>query len=255
MPHAEATPADQNSVVKVVARAQGDNFTLRFPFASPTSGAVFRRADTLWLVFDTDADIQLAVGPNDPSHNVKSATVGRQRDVAVVRIKLERARAWSASPQEACRMGRQRSARRRRKPTQPLTVARNGSPPSRPSATILMTDASHIHQIEDPEAGDMLLVATALPPARGFVSAQDFVEFRILASAHGAVIQPLADDLKADLTAEGIALSRPHGLSLSVATFNPRKNPRQTIGWTSSMRGSNGRHPTARTNSASARMI
>jgi len=221
-PAAAAGLADPNSIIKVVTKAQGDNFTLRFPFANPTSGAVFRRADTLWLVFDTGADIKLAVEPDDPSHNVRSATVKRQRDVAVVRIKLERPRLVSVAEDGTAwvvSLGSQIIA-----PTRPLTIARNGNPPSRPSAMILMNDPSHIHQIEDPEAGDTLMVATALPPARGFVSAQDFVEFRVLASAHGVVIQPLADDLKTDLTVEGIALSRPQGLSLTVASFRPESS-------------------------------
>ncbi len=56
---------------------------------------------------------------------------------------------------------------------------------------------------------------TAAAPARGFLKSQDFVEFRALASAHGIALQPLADDLTADLSADKIVMSRPGGLSLS----------------------------------------
>jgi len=41
------------------------------------------------------------------------------------------------------------------------------------------------------------MVVTALGPSRGFVKNQDFVEFRALASTHGVVVQPLADDVGA----------------------------------------------------------
>ena len=42
-------------------RRQGDNLRLFFPFAEPTPAAVFQRADTLWLVFDTTAAIDVGV--------------------------------------------------------------------------------------------------------------------------------------------------------------------------------------------------
>ena len=46
---------------------------------------------------------------------------------------------------------------------------------------------------------------TAGAPARGFMRRQDFVEFSLLESIHGVVIQQAADDLtEADLAAMGI---------------------------------------------------
>ena len=64
---------------------------------------------------------------------------------------------------------------------------------------------------------------TALAPARGFVKNQDFVEFRALASTHGVVVQPLADDLSVELAADKLVLMRPAGLTLSsTADAGPR---------------------------------
>ena len=65
--------------------------------------------------------------------------------------------------------------------------------------------------------GDTLFVVTALAPARGFLKALDFVEFRALPSAHGVALQPLADDLNAEISTDRIVVSRPDGLSLSAA--------------------------------------
>jgi tetratricopeptide (TPR) repeat protein len=58
---------------------------------------------------------------------------------------------------------------------------------------------------------------TALGPARGFVKNQDFVEFRALASTHGVVVQPIADDLGAEVAFDKIVITRPAGLVLSAA--------------------------------------
>jgi hypothetical protein len=41
----------------VDARLTSDDFRLTFPFSSPTPAAVFRRSDLVWLVFDTDQQI------------------------------------------------------------------------------------------------------------------------------------------------------------------------------------------------------
>ena len=59
------------------------------------------------------------------------------------------------------------------------------------------------------------MVITALGPARGFLKAQDFVELRALPSTQGVVVQPIADDVTAELAVDKITISRPSGLSLS----------------------------------------
>ena len=56
-PAADSAPAAHDGTVDVVVKRQGDGLALSFPFAVPTPAAVFRRADMLWLVFDTDAHL------------------------------------------------------------------------------------------------------------------------------------------------------------------------------------------------------
>ena len=208
-----APAADPTSTIKVLLKLQGENLTLRFPFAGPTPAAVFRRADVLWLVFDTDAEIKLAELANDPSHNIKNATVTRLQEASVVRITLDRPKLTSVAMEGATwvvNIGSQIIA-----PTQALTVIRNGSNPSQATATVLIADPHQVHRLADPDVGDNLWVVTALAPPRGFINGQEFVEFRMLPSAQGVVVQPLADDLGAALSPDRVILSRPNGLTLS----------------------------------------
>jgi tetratricopeptide (TPR) repeat protein len=216
-PAAQPAPADSGPTIKAQLRMQGENLALRFPFASPTPAAVFRRADVLWLVFDTDVDIQLAELANDPSHNIRNATVMHLPDAAVVRVKLERPKLTSVAMEDATwvvNIGSQITT-----PVRPLAITRTGTTPANATATVMIADPREVHRLQDPEVGDTLLIVTALPPARGFVSPHDFVEFRVLASAQGIVVQPLADDLAVELSPDRAKLSRPTGLTLSGLTL------------------------------------
>jgi tetratricopeptide (TPR) repeat protein len=210
---------DASGPVVVEMRRQSDSLKLTFPFASPTPAAVFRRADTLWLVFDTDAKIDAATLDSDPTRTIRDASVSRSREGQVVRIRLERPRltslsaeglSWTVTVGDVVL-----------EPTAPLAIARNAAGSPRASALIPFDTPHVLHRLSDPEVGDTLLVVTALGPARGFVKTQDFVEFRALASTHGVVIQPLADDLNVELQADRIVLGRPSGLTLSSAAQSP----------------------------------
>ena len=207
---------DPNRPVTAELRRQGDNLRLVFPFAAPTPAAVFQRADTLWLVFDTTAKLDVGVLGNDPSRTIRSATVdARGRGAG----RAPQARTAAARQRRAAGRpaGRSRSATRCRARPSRSSVARNIVGPGRTSVTIPFDDPRQVHWLNDPDIGDTLLVVTGLGPARGLIKTQDFVEFRALASAHGVVIQPFADDLKAELSADKVLLGRPGGLTLSDA--------------------------------------
>jgi len=206
--------ADPNGPVVVELRQSGDTLRAEFPFAVATPAAVFQRADTLWLVFDSAAKIDLTALTNDPSHVIRSAALEHGADgEAIVRVKLERPRLVSLeadSPGWILTMGDSVTA-----PSRPLAIARNIVGKNRASISIPFEHPGKIHSLTDLDIGDRLLVVTALGPARGFLKAQNFVELRALPSAHGVVLQPLADDITAELAVDKITVTRPGGLSLS----------------------------------------
>ncbi len=222
-PVAETVAAELDSAVKATLKRQGENLELRFPFAAPTPAAVFRRADVLWLVFDTDVTLKLAELANDPIHDIRNATIARLQEASVVRIKLERPKLISVATEGnawVVDIGSEINA-----PTRPLAVARNGAAGSESTATVMIADPRQVHRLQDPEVGDTLVAVTALAPVRGFINGQDFVEFRMLASAHGVAVQPLADDLSVELSPDRVTLSRPNGLTLSSLTLQSERPP------------------------------
>jgi tetratricopeptide (TPR) repeat protein len=210
--NADQPAPDPKATVKAELHQAGDNLRIEFPFAVPTPAAVFRRADTVWLVFDSAAKIDLAGLEAGPDKAIRSASFEHSKDgAAIVRLRLAKPRLVGVvddGPAWIVNLGDSVSV-----PTQPLTVARSVLGKNSASIAIPFDAAREIHHISD--AGDRLLVVTALAPARGFLKPQEFVELRALPSAQGVVLQPLADDVTAAIAPDKITVTRPQGLTLS----------------------------------------
>lgn len=211
------SPADADSAapVAVDVRRQGEAMRLTFPFNQPTPAAVFRRADTLWLVFDSQTPIDIGKVAALAGQTIRSSSVTRSRSGQVVTLKLDRPKLASMGADGATwtvTIGDVMLDQ-----TQPLSIVRVAQGAGRASATIAFADPRKVHRLTDPDIGDTLFVVTALGPARGFVKTQEFVEFNALVSTHGVVIQPLADDVAVDTTADKVTVARPGGLALSTA--------------------------------------
>jgi hypothetical protein len=207
--------ANTSGKVAVELARQGANLKLSFAFTAATAAAVFHRADTLWIVFDSNADIDLSALDGEASRTIRGAEFTQAPGADIVRIKLDHPHLASVDidgPIWTVQIGDSAIDT-----TRALTMTRNMIGPNRSSVTIPF-DAPHlVHRLDDPDAGDTLLVVTAFAPARGFVNARDFVEFRMLASAEGVVVDPLADDVKVELAPDKIIVSRPMGLALSTS--------------------------------------
>jgi tetratricopeptide (TPR) repeat protein len=220
--------ADPAAPVVVDVRRQGESLRLTFPFAVPTPAAVFRRADAIWLVFDSQAPIDINKITAQSGRSIRNATVTRSRQGQVIQLKLDKPKltsigadglTWTVVVGDVML-----------EPTQPLSVVRVAQGGGRASATIPFDAPSQLHRLSDPEIGDTLLVVTALGPARGFLKPQEFVEFSALVSTHGVVIQPRADDVVAEVTNDKVVIARPGGLTLSDAGVRSAVAPARTPG-------------------------
>ncbi len=212
---AKPRAAPSGGKIAVELQRDGPMLKLSFPFAAPVGAAVFRRADALWLVFDSNADFDLTALDGEPSHTIRGYDVTRTYDAGIVRLRLNRPQLASVSangPVWTVNIGESVVD-----PTRGLEISRNMVGPNRASVSIPFEEPQQLHRIVDPDAGDNLVVATALPPARGFINEQDFIEFRALASTQGVVIEPLADDVDVELAPDKVVVSRPSGLTLSTA--------------------------------------
>jgi tetratricopeptide (TPR) repeat protein len=216
-------PPNPNAVVVAGVHQSGDNLRLDFPFAVATPAAVFHRADTLWLVFDSPAQIDLNALQADNDNGIREVLFDRAKDgAAIVRIKLTRPRMSSLEadgPGWVVTIADTISTTA----TRALGIARSIVGKNRASLAIPFDNPRAIHDVTDPDIGDRLMIVTALGPTRGFLKEQNFVELRALPSTHGVVVQPLADDITAELGSDKITIGRPAGLSLSATALGQQQ--------------------------------
>ena len=214
-PSAGAASAISNGAgASLTVRKDADALHIAAHFPAETPAAVFRRGDVLWLVFDTD--VKLDIGPlKEIGAGIRDVTSMTADGLQAVRLRLERPRLVDVSYENAgwtITLGPERVG-----PQRSLSASRVmvGSP--RAGVTIDMEGPARLHRLADPDAGDVLWVVTARGPVRGMVKPQDFLEFRVLASMQGGVLQPLADDLTVELVQNRLIVGRPDGLTLSAA--------------------------------------
>jgi hypothetical protein len=208
-----------DKTASVEARRDSDGLRVTFSFAVPTPAALFRRADTVWLVFDQTKPLDI-----EPIRAKGGAIIGDVSRLPLekgqaIRIRLNRPQIPSLES-EGRANGSEWTltfADRGQTSPLPLTVLRNIADPARASVTVPLANPGAMHRLIDPDAGDTLLVVTAPPPTRGLIKRQDFVELSLLESVQGVVVHPNSDDISAEVGSDKVMLGRPGGLTLSSA--------------------------------------
>ncbi|AXS41205.1 hypothetical protein D1F64_15715 [Breoghania sp. L-A4] len=216
-PNPEAFTEDQvaeiRNFVSVEARRIGDTVRVVFPFADPVAAAVFRRGNSVWLVFDTDVPIDLraietAMGASMRSidvseHSGWQTVTMRLTDRALTTIGTDGA-GWILTIGDMIL-----------EPSRPLQLERNVRGDGSSVLRVGFGAPKMTHVIDDPAVGDQIIAVTGLGPARGLIKAQSFVELQTLTSAHGVAILPHVDDLKLSYAGDDIIIERADGLALS----------------------------------------
>ncbi|MGE9010327.1 hypothetical protein ACO2JO_17210 [Leptospira interrogans] len=221
----EAPKKAEPAAASVEARRDSDGLRVMFSFAAPTPAAMFRRADTVWLVFDQTGPIDV-----EQIRTKGGAIIGDVSRLPLekgqaIRIRLNRPQMPSLESD-----GRANGmvwtltfADRVQAPPLPLQVLRNITDPALANVTVPLANPGLMHRLVDPDAGDTLLVVTAPPPTRGFIKRQDFVELSLLESVQGVVVHPNSDDITAEVGSDKVMLGRPGGLTLSSADVSAER--------------------------------
>jgi tetratricopeptide (TPR) repeat protein len=213
----DAKAGDSAAGVDAVRSSDGLNVT--FSFAAATPAALFRRADTVWLVFDSTKPIDVEPIRSKGGAIISDVTRLPLEKGQAIRIRLNR-------PQMPSLTGGDQAdgtnwtltfADTMRAAALPLVAIRNITDPAHANVAVALSRTGLLHRLVDPDAGDTIMVVTALPPVRGFIKRQDFVELSLLESIHGVAVHPNSDDITAEVASDKVILTRPGGLTLSSA--------------------------------------
>ncbi len=204
--------SDQVEITPKVSRV-GSTVRIAFPFDRETSAAVFQRGSYLWMIMDTTTII------NAPDDQQLLATISEDfatisaGDTQIVRMKMNDTRLaslGSQGPSWILSLGENLMA-----PTEPIRLDRRLDDEGRYEIFASAQRPVRVHQLRDPEIGDILEVVTMYPPANGVIRQLSFVDFKALSSTHGLVIKPETEDLEIDILPREVVLKSQRGLIVS----------------------------------------
>jgi hypothetical protein len=214
---------DDMQPVRVEVKRIGNVVRMTFPFPKPVPSAAFKRDDALWVLFDgPDRLDPSAIAPNLGNLARSVERVGGNGWTGL-RIGLTEpllttlgidGNAWVLSIGEMVL-----------EPSRPLPLRRVVRGDGRASLKIDLPDGGAVREITDPQVGDRLTVVTALPPARGLIKPQSFVEVETLPSAHGVAVLPRSDDVQVTYENGQVTIGRERGLSLSTGAIEQSDLP------------------------------
>ncbi|MGJ4934186.1 tetratricopeptide repeat protein [Bradyrhizobium oligotrophicum] len=226
---AETKPAEKaaNGAATLEALRDSEGLRLTFGFGQVTPAALFRRGDTVWMVFDSTKPVDV-----EPIRAKGGAIIGEVNRMPLdngqaIRIRLNRPQMHSLGSDDGGRSWTLSFADKGQANQQPLMVMRNVTDPALANVMVPLANpgAGMLHRLTDPDAGDTLLVVTAPPPIRGFIKRQDFVDLSLLDSIHGIAVRPNSDDIAVEIAPDKVILGRPGGLTLSSIGFSPERAP------------------------------
>lgn len=205
--------AVSDGAVPVLVEDTGGNLRLTFPFAKPLAAAAFRRGRTIWLIFDTDTELDVEAIKEAQGGKLIGLQHVRSASMQYLRLQLSRAWLTYVASKEASwivDIGDMVSGQ-----SETVQLQRKLRSDKRSLIGIRLEKPGRVHWLTDPEIGDRLAVVTAYPPQRSVAKPQDFVEFKALATAHGIAIRPNSDDIAVRLQVDEVVITRRRGLTLS----------------------------------------
>jgi hypothetical protein len=212
-PDVVALQAAASETVTPFVNVLGNTVRVVFPFEQDTPAAVFRRGDTVWMIFDTVSGIKAPAGSAELAEIAEDFTVISSGDTQVVRLDLAQDRlatlgsegmAWVLS------LGDMMLS-----PTEPIALSRRRDIEGSFEMVADIVRPGRVHDFRDPLVGDVLKVVTAFPPARGLTRSLDYVDFNALRSVHGLVVQPKSTNLAVTIESPEAVISTTGGLTVS----------------------------------------
>jgi tetratricopeptide (TPR) repeat protein len=210
-------PKDQQADILVpdVSSLDGIGQRIVFPFKNDTAAAIFQRGQTLWMIFVTGENIDTKPIVSLLERKLRRLSVDYKDKLAIMRLELEAPLLVSAATLDTSwlvTLGDKVAGR-----SDPAELKAHVAPDGRDVVNGYMNRAVAVQRVQDPAAGDELVVVLAMGPPIGLIKPQNFIDFTAFATTQGAALQPHVDDLNVRLDDIGFIVERPGSMAVSVA--------------------------------------
>jgi tetratricopeptide (TPR) repeat protein len=210
-PAPKVDPVPAGGVVRMEGEIAQGQVLLHFPWKAPLGAAAFRRGESVWLVFDTAAKLDLSKAPAETSM-FKGLTVVSGPGYSAVRVSspsTATVKAWADGSTWTLALGPGVQ-----KPAVPIKAERDADSQT-PALRAQVSGATKSLWLDDPVVGDRIAVVTALGPSKRVPGRRAYVDFALLPSAQGLAFEPAVADLNVAVDGEWVRVSRPRGLAIS----------------------------------------
>ena len=195
-------PVTGTGRVQLVEGANDTRITVTWPAAA--RAAAFRRGEAIWLVFDASGRMDLT-GVGRVGRRHQDVQVVHAQGIVGLRVPAPPEVQVSASAED--NSWTFTLAARAEAPVA-AQLTREVSPAGHGRMTVRFGREGVVRWINDPEIGDRIAVAMLGGPARGVDQRRATMEAAILPAAHGAVVEPRADDVNATYADGVLTVSR-----------------------------------------------
>ena len=225
-PPATAVPPATTPAAPETQAADGkaihNGVVLTFPGAGRRGSAVFVRGMTAWIVLQNAAALDAAKLKTQLGDFTAELDAASSDNVSVLRLTLKQPETIAATAEGS--ILKVVIAPQANSSAMAIGFARNQDNPGHASLSTLLPGATKAVTLVDPVAGDEL---TVIPGAAGraMLNERNFVDFAVLETASGLVLEPYADDLGVTVDATRVTIMRPDGLELTPPSMPLASSP------------------------------
>ncbi|MDE2495837.1 MAG: hypothetical protein KGL97_18205 [Alphaproteobacteria bacterium] len=215
---APSVPDVQDAASKLIRNGA----VLTFPGAGRRGSAVFIRGMTAWIVLQNAAPLNAAKLKAELGTFPDAVDAASSDDTSVLRLTLKQ-------PEQIAAIGEGSTlkvviAPQLNNSAIAIGFSRNQDSPGHSSLSTLLPGATNPVTLVDPVAGDQLIV---IPGAAGraMLNARSYVDFAVLQTASGLVLEPYVDDLSVTINQTRVTITHQGGLDLTPPTMPMASSP------------------------------
>lgn len=197
--------------VRMSSAMIGKELQLEFDFEAPAPAAMYRRGDSIYVLFATAADMDVGRVPSGKF----LSRIEKVRGDGVSGIRIVAPPEVQATPTSLGSKWKVVLSPQKQATGRSIGLVREQALDGTSRVKALVPDGAATGMITDPAVGDTLLIGLALGPNSSLGTQRSYLEAVLPETFHGLVVVPRTDDFALRRDVDGFVLVRPQGMALS----------------------------------------